>query len=133
MPAQKSPIKNRAARNRTIELDEREIDIYRQRLIRAETDFNDCRDRIICGDTFEVLGKLPAQKFDLLFADPPYNLTKNFGENSFRQISVEAYEDWLDSWLKEIVRLLKPTASIYICGDWRSSSAIQRIGSNIFN
>jgi len=68
----------------------------------------------------------------LLFADPPYNLTKNFGENSFRQTSAEDYETWLDSWVKETVRLLKPTASVYICGDWRSSSAIQRIGTKYF-
>jgi site-specific DNA-methyltransferase (adenine-specific) len=67
-----------------------------------------------------------------MFADPPYNLTKVFGENSFRQISLEEYELWLDSWLKETIRLLKPSASVYICGDWRSSSAVQRIGTKYF-
>jgi len=121
--------KERAPRNRTIELGEREIEIYRKRLIRSTSDLTDCRNRIICGDAFQWLKKLPAQSFDLLFADPPYNLTKNFGENSFRQTSLADYETWLDSWLAETVRLLKPTASVYICGDWRSSSAIQRAGT----
>ena len=81
---------------------------------------------------FEVLEKLPENSFDLLFADPPYNLTKNFGENSFRQTSLDEYEKWLDSWLSETVKLLKPTASVYICGDWRSASAIQRVGMKYF-
>ncbi len=124
----------RAARNRTIELDGREIELYRKRLIRLETDSDlaDCYNKIICGDAFEVLKLLPESGFDLMFADPPYNLTKNFGENSFRQTSLEDYELWLDSWLKETVRLLKLTASVYICGDWRSASAIQRIGTKYF-
>src|ERR671933_253519 len=38
----------------------------------------------------------------------------------------------LDSWLALTVRILKPTASIYICGDWRSSAAIHRLGEKYF-
>jgi site-specific DNA-methyltransferase (adenine-specific) len=124
--------KERAPRNRTIKLAERETEIYRSRLIYSNDDSTDYRNKIICGDAFEWLKKLPEKTFDLLFADPPYNLTKNFGENSFRQTSLSEYETWLDSWLKQTVRLLKPTASIYICGDWRSSSAIQRVGTEYF-
>jgi len=124
--------KARAPRNRTIELSEQEVEIYRRRIIYSENNLKDCRNKIICGDAFKLLSKFPEKQFDLMFADPPYNLTKNFGENSFRQTSLEDYEIWLDSWLKETVRLLKPTASIYICGDWRSSSAIQRIGLKYF-
>ena len=124
--------KERAPRNRTIELSEQEVEIYRRRIIYAENNLKDCRNKIICGDTFKLLNKFPEKQFDLMFADPPYNLTKNFGENSFRQTSLDGYETWLDSWFKETIRLLKPTASIYICGDWRSSSAIQRIGLKYF-
>ncbi len=124
--------KERAPRNRTIELTEREIEIYRKRIVYSENNQKDFQNKIICGDAFEILKRLPEKSFDLLFADPPYNLTKIFGENSFRQISLEEYELWLDSWLKETIRLLKPTASVYICGDWRSSSAIQRIGTKYF-
>jgi site-specific DNA-methyltransferase (adenine-specific) len=80
--------KERASRNRTIELAEREIEIYRRRLIYSNDDTTDYRNKIICGDAFERLKKLPEKTFDLLFADPPYNLTKNFGENSFRQTSL---------------------------------------------
>ena len=127
--------KIRAPRNRTININGQESEDYRKRLFRAEEeddDLQECRNKIICGDAFEILKKLPGKKFDLLFADPPYNLTKNFGENSFRQTSPDDYETWLDSWLADTVRLLKPTASVYVCGDWRSSSAIQRVGTKYY-
>jgi site-specific DNA-methyltransferase (adenine-specific) len=124
--------KARAPRNRTIALNDEEIGVYRKRLIRSTDNLADFRNKTICGDAFEWLKKLPAKTFDLLFADPPYNLTKNFGENSFRQTTLSDYETWLDSWLQAAVRLLKPTASVYICGDWRSSSAIQRVGARYF-
>ena len=128
MTAQK---KTRAPRNRTIDLNAEEIEIYRRRLI-FRHDLSDFQNKIICGDAFEVLEKLPEKSFDLLFADPPYNLTKNFGENSFKQTSLDEYEIWLESWLKDCAKLLKRTASVYICGDWRSASAIQRIGMKYF-
>ncbi|HEY0426238.1 MAG TPA: site-specific DNA-methyltransferase [Pyrinomonadaceae bacterium] len=126
--------KIRAPRNRTIDLTEQEINRYRRRLIYPDkkSNFENCRNKIVCGDAFEVLAKLPETRFDLLFADPPYNLTKNFGENSFRQTSLDAYETWLDRWLSKIVKLLKPAASVYVCGDWRSASAIQRVGMKYF-
>ena len=111
-----------------------ETEIYRERLIfpDKQIDFSGVRNKIICGDAFQTLKNLPEKSFDLLFADPPYNLTKNFGNNSFRQTSLEEYEIWLESWLKDCAKLLKPTASVYICGDWRSASAIQRVGMKYF-
>jgi site-specific DNA-methyltransferase (adenine-specific) len=67
-----------------------------------------------------------------MFADPPYNLTKSFNDRQFRKTSLEEYSKWLDSWLAQTVRILKPTASVYICGDWRCSAAIHRIGEKYF-
>ncbi len=123
--------KQRAPRNRTIDLSAEEISNFRQRLIFDKSPANFC-NQIICGDAFQVLKELPEKSFDLLFADPPYNLTKNFGENSFKQTSLDEYEVWLDSWLADCARTLKETASVYICGDWRSASAIQRVGMKYF-
>src|SRR5690349_22399310 len=118
-----APNKQRAPRNRTIDLSAEEAEIYRERLI-SQNDLSDVCNKIICGDAFKVLKKLPEKSFDLLFADPPYNLTKNFGENSFKQTSLDEYEAWLEAWLETCAKLLKKTASVYICGDWRSASAI---------
>jgi len=123
---------NRAPRNRTIELNDEDIENYRENILTSADDFDAIENKIICADAFETLEKLPENRFDLMFADPPYNLTKNFGENSFKQISDADYESWLDLWLSKTARLLRPTASGYICGDWRSSGAIQRVGSKYF-
>jgi site-specific DNA-methyltransferase (adenine-specific) len=122
--------KQRAPRNRTLEVTAAEVLHYRSRLIREYA--SDDRDHLICGDAFTVLKQLPQNEFDLLFADPPYNLNRSFGSKTFKKISDDDYEDWLDSWLRLCTPLLKKTASVYICGDWRSSSAIQRIGSKYF-
>lgn len=123
--------KQRAPRNRTIDLSAEESEIYRRSLVFPE-DLSDIHNKIICGDAFRVLQNLPENSFDLLFADPPYNLTKNFGENSFKQTSLDEYEAWLESWLADCARALKTTASVYVCGDWRSASAIQRVGMKFF-
>ncbi len=123
--------KQRAPRNRTIELSVEEIELYRKSLI-YEGDLHVFQNKIICGDAFQILKKLPEKSFDLLFADPPYNLTKNFGAEKFKQTSLDNYEIWLESWLLDCAKLLKPNASIYICGDWNSASAIQRVGMKYF-
>ena len=93
---------------------------------------SDRTDQVFCGDAFEILGTFANGSFDLLFADPPYNLSKSFGMSRFAARSPEEYEDWLDSWLSLTAPLLKSRASVYICGDWRSSSAIERVGSRYF-
>lgn len=128
------PDKVRAPKNRTIITDASDAAKYRSSLLyqRDLAAVNEFDGKVICGDAFEVLRSLPAASVDLLFADPPYNLTKDFGSAKFRQRSLDEYELWLESWLKDCVRLLKPHASVYICGDWRSAAAIQRAGSRHF-
>ena len=83
--------------------------------------------KTICQDLFEVIPHLPDGFVDLLIADPPYNLDKSFNGNAFKACPSEDYEAWIESWLVPLRRILKPTASLYLCGDWRSSSAIQGV------
>jgi site-specific DNA-methyltransferase (adenine-specific) len=125
----------RAPRNRTVALTEPERECYRQRLVYARNGSHGtfAANSIICGDALDALDALPENGFDLVFADPPYNLTKSFGSMKFSRIGDHDYEGWLDSWLQKIPRLLKDTGSLYICGDWRSASAIQRAGSRYFD
>ena len=126
--------KKPAPRNRTISLTKSEEIEFRKKLVlvKGTTTTAQVRNKVILGDAFQALKYLPAKKFDLLFADPPYNLNKSFGKNSFKQTSIKDYEEWLDSWLSKCVRLLKPNASVYLCGDWRSASAIQTVGMKYF-
>ncbi len=67
---------------------------------------------------------MPEKFVDLLFIDPPYNLTKYFNGNQFKKMSIASYTEWLDSWFSKLIKVLKPNASIYFCGDWRSSTSI---------
>ncbi|MBC7910129.1 MAG: site-specific DNA-methyltransferase [Pyrinomonadaceae bacterium] len=126
--------KKPAPRNRTLKLSRAEMLRYKDRLIHlsASARKKDLLDKTICQDSFDALRHLPENSIDLLFADPPYNLTKAFNARRFRSSSLEQYEAWLDSWLSQTLRVLKPTASVYLCGDWRSSAAIHRIGTKYF-
>jgi site-specific DNA-methyltransferase (adenine-specific) len=126
--------KKRAPRNRTITLTKLEQQFYRSRFIQLSepATLPEIIDRTICQDIFELVDWLPDCSIDLLFADPPYNLSKSFNNHSFTQMSLPEYEQWLESWLGKLVRILKPTASIYICGDWRSSTAIHRVVDKLF-
>jgi site-specific DNA-methyltransferase (adenine-specific) len=124
----------RAPLNRTLILSDAELKHYQSELrqLQSAAAKAEVYDRVFCQDIFDVLPKLPDRSVDLMFADPPYNLTKNFNDTTFRETSLDEYAEWLDSWLAQTVRILKPTASVYICGDWRSSAAIHRVGQKYF-
>lgn len=125
---------NRAPLNRTMTLSDEEITSYKPELVKVESPatVEQVRDKIVCNDVFHVVPNLPDACVDLMFADPPYNLTKSFNDRQFRKTSIDEYAEWLDSWLSQTVRILKPAASVYICGDWRCSTAIHRIGEKYF-
>ena len=118
--------KQRAPRNRTIDLSGEDISRLKRRLIKLNkpASFDEIENKTIHQDIFEALEHLPNNFVDLVFVDPPYNLDKKFNFTSFKAMESEKYEEWLDSWVQKIIRLLKPNASVYICGDWKSSGAI---------
>ena len=120
----------RAPRNRTISLSI--SDEGRLSTILNTKPTGEALDNVIRGDAFDMLPRLPAASYDLLFADPPYNIAKMFGGERTRRKTDEDYEAWLEGWLRLCAPLLKPTASVYLCGDWRSGAAIQRVGSTYF-
>lgn len=121
--------KKRAPKNRTLILSAHEKAQYQTRLhkLAGPCGVEALVNQTILADLFSVLDFLPKQFVDLLFVDPPYNLNKSFNRRKFSQMSAAAYEDWLDSWLSKLVPTLKQTASVYICADWQSSTAVQRI------
>ncbi len=125
---------HRAPRNRTVTLEDDEIRSFHSRLIQLERPqtVNTLVGRTICQDLFQALPHLPDSFVDLLIADPPYNLDKSFNGQTFKARSQDDYEAWLESWLVPLRRILKPTASVYLCGDWRSSAAIQRVAERHF-
>lgn len=126
--------KKRAPRNKTITLTPTEKLQYGAKLVQlnAPATVQDILNKTIHQNLLDVLAYLPQQFVDLLFIDPPYNLNKSFNRRSFSRMPLDEYEAWLDSWLGPLVSTLKPTASVYICGDWQSAAAIQRIAQNYF-
>lgn len=65
------------------------------------------------GDCLEVLRSIPIDSVDITFADPPFNLNKKY--NSYKDSkSLEFYLDWCKQWLTEMVRVTKPTGSIFV-------------------
>lgn len=86
----------------------------------------------IQGNCLQVAPQLPQHFVDLLILDPPYNLDKNFNGQQFSKRSVEDYSAWLNQVMVALFPLLKPTATIYICGDWLSSASIFTVASQHF-
>jgi site-specific DNA-methyltransferase (adenine-specific) len=84
----------------------------------------DALDAVFPGDCIEIGPLLPAACADLLIADPPYDLPKNFDGDRHAPMGHEAYLEYTRAWLGAVASALKPGASLYVCADWRSSSAV---------
>jgi len=127
--------KERAPRNKTIDTPVSEGAEYLARCIRIEdavTDPAAIRDKTVLGDSFSICPLLPRECFDLIIADPPYNLTKTFHNSRFIKREAADYEEYTKSWLVKIVPLLKPTGSVYVCCDWESGLIIGRVLGDFF-
>ncbi len=123
-----------APRNRTIRITAKEAEKYGRRAVTLKKPVKPpaVMNTTICQDLHDAVNFLPPSFVDLLFIDPPYNLTKKFNTATFKASSQDEYAVWMDGWMSKLVKVLKPTASIYICGDWRSSSAIQQVAQKYF-
>ena len=119
----------KAPKNKTIDLSVEEGAEYLARCIRVEAPaaLNEVLDRTILGDCLAVLPMLPRGFADLLIADPPYNLDKDFHGSRFSRMDDAAYAAYTARWLDLALPLLKPDGSVYVCCDWRSSAVISRV------
>lgn len=120
--------KERAANNRTLTLEPEEIEGLKNRLltesnISAETDIV---NRTLNGDILQMLEFVPDGFADLIIIDPPYNLSKNFNGMKFASRSQEGYDEYLATWFPAVCKKLKSNGSLYICGDWKCTSSLQR-------
>lgn len=118
----------RAGRNRTLTIEPQEIEWLKKRLlteknISAETDIV---NRTLNGDILKMLEFVPDNFADLIIIDPPYNLSKNFNGMKFSSRSQESYDEYLESWFPQVCRKLKSNGSLYMCGDWKCTSSLQR-------
>lgn len=75
--------------------------------------FESLINKIVQGDCLEVLRKIPNDSVDITFADPPFNLKKKYNSYNDKH-EVEEYLCWCKLWLNEMVRVTKPTGSIFV-------------------
>jgi len=66
-------------------------------------------------DALQLLANIKTNCVDLAFADPPFNLRKNYHNPDFGdEMGIEFYRGWCRTWLLELVRVLKPGGSLFI-------------------
>ena len=111
--------------------------------------FSDRNIRLYCEDVFTALQNIPAESIDLIFADPPYNLSNGgFSCHAGKRVSVNKgkwdksqgvekdYQFHFD-WIEACKRILKPTGSLWISGTYHSIYAcgfsLQKQGWHILN
>jgi site-specific DNA-methyltransferase (adenine-specific) len=73
------------------------------------------RQEIIEGDSLIILPTLSDNSAQIIIADPPYNIGKDFGNNSDKQ-PMDEYLNWSEKWIKECLRILKPNGTMFIYG-----------------
>ena len=70
-------------------------------------------NKITQGDCLTLLKQIPDNSVDMTFADPPFNLKK--GYNSYKDsLKLQEYLNWCEQWISEMVRITKPTGSIFV-------------------
>lgn len=121
--------KERAPRNKTLTLTTEERQRFSAGLLPAECVNGNMLpvNKTIWGDSLLLMRHLPEQFADLIIVDPPYNLSKNFNGFKFKATSTTQYLEYLRSWFPQLCKLLKPNGSLYLCGDWKSTSALQQV------
>lgn len=70
---------------------------------------------ILCMDCLEGLVNIPDEYCDIIICDPPYNIGKDFGNDSDKQ-KMDEYLVWCDRWIRECERILKKDGTMYIYG-----------------
>jgi site-specific DNA-methyltransferase (adenine-specific) len=79
-----------------------------------ETAFSTTLGSLTHGDCLTWLPTLGDESADIVFADPPFNLGKNYGHGIDDALAVEEYLGWCESWIKDCARIIKPGGSIFI-------------------
>lgn len=122
----------KSSRNKTIDFTEQEgINYINKCLFPSEQVNNllldEIENKIICGDSFLVLPKLPKEIFPLIIVDPPYNLSKQYDSSKFAAKKHSEYHKYTKQWLDLVLPLLTKNGTMYICVDWKSSIIVGEV------
>lgn len=126
----------RSKRNKTIDftLDEASPALLAQIIKeRQGSHYSDCCDKVINGDSFNILPALAKKRVDLALIDPPYNLNKKYDGLTFKKMSDTEYQEYTQHWINLLKPLLKERASIYVFSDWITSISLAPVLAKNFN
>ena len=120
--------KTRAERNRTLTVSDNEIPALEKSILSADDLKKSFVDNaVVNANLFDCLEYIPNDYFNLIIIDPPYNLDKDFHGKKFSSMKSSAYEDYLRSWFYKVCDKLAPNGTLYMCGDWKCTSSMQRV------
>ena len=122
----RNSMSDRAPRNRTLTCSPEELLEFSKAILHVEESVGrqDINGQLIGGDFFEIAAYLPKHFIDLLILDPPYNLTKNYNGNYFRRLDNDSYISWFRKAIKLLIPMMKPSATVYVCSDWKTSTLV---------
>lgn len=93
--------------------------------------FSNNAHTIILGDVLEGVRAIESSSVDLIFADPPYNIGKNFDGIEDR-MGQEEYFEWCFNWIMECHRVLKPAGSFYLMAATQNMPRIDIFCQSLF-
>lgn len=99
----------------------------------TEENMNNNNSMAILGDSLSVLKKMKERSVQLIFADAPYNIGKDFGNNSDKWESVQAYLEWCKLWIDECMRVLSENGTMYFMTATQHMSYLDVFASEKYN
>ncbi len=79
-----------------------------------ELEYATSSGKLYRADCLDLLGSIPSGSVATFFADPPFNLKKNYGSNGSDDRTAADYLKWCEAWLAEGVRILAPGGALFI-------------------
>lgn len=123
-----------SGRNKTINISVEDGKEYLElcRFNKKNLSEEDLTDSFFNADFFTFCEHIPEKSVDLVIADPPYNLRKDYEGEVFTKKKRGEYEEFTRKWLGSVKRIIKDTGSIYVCCDWQTSLIIGNILPEFF-
>lgn len=81
---------------------------------------------VVLGDCIPILRRIKSNSIDLIFADPPYGIGKDFGVTKDTFSSITEYVDWSRLWIDECMRVLKTSGTMYFMSSTQFMPALDR-------
>ena len=126
--------------------EERSSIVVKDTRVKQRYPIDEIKNKVIIGNAFDVLKKIDAETFDMVFVDPPYFLqlpnkelrrwtvktrVEGVDDEWDKFSSFQEYDDFIHNLLSEVKRVMKPTATIWVIATYHSIFRIGKIMQDI--